>query len=49
MWKSEMTPMRLQNLFVASRPIRFHVPMSTHMPPTKLYPRGVRNETRGLG
>jgi hypothetical protein len=49
MGKSEMTPMRLQNLFVASRPIRLHVPMSTHMPPTKLYLRGVRNGTRGLG
>jgi hypothetical protein len=50
MGKSEMTPMRLQNLLVASRPLlRLHVPMSTHMPSTKLYLRGVQNGTRGLG
>ena len=49
MGKSEMTPMHLQNLLVASRPSCLHVPTSSHMPPTKLYLTGVRNETRGLG
>ena len=48
MGKSVMTPMRLQNLLVASRPLRLHVPMSTHMLPTELYLRGVRNGTRGI-